>query len=218
MGYGKELKRETQLIIISVLILTLVTLRFSYSAFFSVESQSTIQEISTGTLDVIIDNTTSMAVREEALYPTSTSSLPTSENSVAEGGYATLTLLNRGSLIADYSITLGYDTLPIDKTTDDLLSLNYLNIGIYDVNDSKWLDFGGGNYYTQITSLTPSDTNVYPILRNTIEASDPVTGTTTVKQYRIYVWLAEDTPVTEIGKLIYLKIDVKSTTIDGHEE
>lgn len=206
MRLGKAIKRDTQLIIISVLILTLVTLSVSYSAFFSVQSQSTIQKISTGTLEVLIDNTSS-AMAVDDLFPTSESKLPTSATSVVEGSYATLNLNNAGTLAADFSVTIGYDELPSGSTEEDLLEFNYLNLGIFDVTNNTWHDFGNGVYYTPITGLTASEENVYPILRDEIASG-------TQKQYRIYIWLSENTPTTEIGKIVYLKLDVKSTTLE----
>ena len=97
MRYGRKIKRYTVLVAISVLVLTLLTLRFSYSAFFSVESQSTIQQISTGILDVVIDSASSHAIDQNILYPISESLLPTTETSPVDGGYATLTLSNQGN-------------------------------------------------------------------------------------------------------------------------
>ena len=214
MRLGREAKRDTQLIIISVLILTLVTLSVSYSAFFSVQSQSTIQEISTGTLDVVIDSASS-AMSTEDLFPTSETELPTASTSVVDGSYATLNLTNSGTLDADFSVTISYDSLPSGKTTDDLITFNYLNIGIFDVDNNEWINFGSTSspvYYTPITGLTPSETNVYPILRDVITTAEPT------RQFRVYVWLSEDTPITEIGKLVYLKLDVKSATVNGRIE
>lgn len=212
MRLGKEAKRDTQLVIISVLILTLTTLSVSYSAFFSVQSQSTVQKITTGELEVIIDGSSAMSSDE--LFPTYTSELPTSATSTAEGSFATLNLENTGTLDADFSVTLSYDTLPAGKTTDDLIAFDYLNIGIFDVANNSWVNFGTDSnvYYTPITSLKASTTNVYPILR------DVVTTTTPQRQFKIYIWLSENTPTTEIGKLVYLKLDVKSATVAGQAE
>lgn len=212
MRFGNEVKRDTQLVIISVLILTLVTLSVSYSAFFSVQSQTTIQKITAGTLSVVID-TTSKSMTTTNMFPTPTENLPTAENPTISDtqDYATLSLTNDGTLEADFSVTLGYDELPNNKTEDDLLSFEYLNIGIFDTTNNTWVDFGNGNYYVKVTALESSGTDVYPILRDTIES-----GTT--RQFRIYVWLSEDTPATEIGKIVYLKIDVKSVTVEGNIE
>jgi len=212
MRFGKEIKRDTQLVIISVLILTLVTLSVSYSAFFSVQSQTTVQKITAGTLSVVIDKT-SQSMGTLTMFPTPIEKLPTVNNPVVSDtqDYATLSLTNDGSLMADFSVTLGYDELPNNKTEDDLLSFEYLNVGIFDTYNNEWVAFGDDNYYVKVTSLESSDTNVYPILRDIID-----TGLT--RQYRIYVWLSEETPASEIGKLVYLKIDVKSVTVEGNVE
>ena len=212
MNLEKDVKIDTQLVIIVVLILTIVSLGISYASFFSIQSQATVQEVTAGTLKVVIDGRTMNATE---IFPTPVEELPTSENSVVSGEYAKLNLTNEGNLDADYSVSISYDTLPAGKTVNDLISFNYLLIGIYDEDENKWLSFDN-NYYVQVSSITPSSTNVYPIMRSIIPVS---TGSNpTLKQYRVYVWLKDDTPASEIGKLIYLKLDIKSTTVNGHVE
>jgi len=220
MIFGKKIKRDTQLIIISVIVLTLVSLNVSYSAFFSVQSQSTIQEISTGTLNVIIDG--SQAMGNGDLLPTAHEDLPKEEGSSVSGNYAILNISNTGTLDSDFSVTVSYDVteLPSNKDTNDLISFDYLSVGIYDIDNNKWINFGTDSnpvYYTPFKGLTPSEENVYPILRDTISSATDVDGTSTptTRQYRVYIWLSEDTPISEIGKLVYLKLEVKSATVNG---
>lgn len=204
-----DMKRNIQLTIIAVLILTLISIGVSYSAFFNVGTQTTIQTLTTGTLEVVIDSTSSPMSGED-LMPTAASDLPTAVNSVVEGDYASINLTNSGTLDADFSVALTYDELPEGVTEEDLLPLNYLSIGIFNVTANSWMNFGTSSapvYHTPITGLTPSETNVYPILRNTIGAGSTI-------QARVYIWLSEDTPITEIGKLVYLKLDIKSTTVE----
>lgn len=201
-------KRNVQLTIIGVLILTLITIGVSYSAFFYVGGQGTIQTISTGTLDVVIDST-SAAITGAEIMPTSIDDLPTEATSIADGSYATVNLKNKGTVDADFSVAITYDELPEGYTTEDLIPLNYLNIGIYNVTSNSWINFGtdaNPMYYSPITGFTPSEENVYPILRNVLPESAEV-------QTRVYIWLSEETPIKEIGKLVYLKLDVKSTTL-----
>lgn len=211
----RKLKRDTQLIIISVLILTLSTMSVSYSAFFSVQSQSTIQEITTGTLDVIIDTTNSTQMSTDDLFPTAEADLPTSASAAATGSYANLILQNNGTLHADFSVSVSYDSIPNDYTEEDLISFDYLVVGIYDTATSQWVNFsdieGEEIYYTSFSALTPSGTNTYPILRSIINKNSS-------KEYRVYIWLSESTPTTEIGKIVYLKLDVKSTPVNGQSE
>lgn len=201
-------KRNIQLTIIGVLILTLITIGVSYSAFFYVGGQGTIQTISTGTLDVVIDST-SAAITGAEIMPTSVDDLPTEATSIADGSYATVNLKNKGTVDADFSVAITYDELPEGYTEEDLIPLNYLNIGIYNVTSNSWINFGtdaNPMYYSPITGFTPSEENVYPILRNVLPESAEV-------QTRVYIWLSEETPIKEIGKLVYLKLDVKSTTL-----
>lgn len=211
MKIAKKIKRGTLIVVISVIALTLSTMRVAYSAIFSVKSQSTVQQISSGTLNVVIDNLSSQMINIDELFPVSSSDLPTQENSVVSGNYATLILNNTGTLDSAFSVSIGYDNLPAGKTADDLISFNYLIVGIYDVTEDKWVQFGS-SYNTIIGNIQESETNVYPILRGSISAQSG--SSPTVKQYRIYIWLKEDTPTSEIGKLAYLKINVKSTTIN----
>ena len=154
MRLGKKIKRDTQLIILSIIVLTIVTLSVSYSAFFSVQSLSTIQEISTGDLNVsvTVDNTNSILNEEVELFPSTIEDV-TNEST---GNYSVLTLLNEGSLDADFSVTVGYDYDKMrtisgyeNKTDselrDSLVSFNYLNLGIYDETNGTWINFANDN-------------------------------------------------------------------------
>lgn len=210
------IKRDTQLIILSVIILTIVTLSVSYSAFFSVQSLSTIQEISTGNLNVTVnfDTTGTIFAGTEELFPTTI-------DEVQDTNYATLTLLNNGDLDADFSVTVSYDfdklreisglenKTDAELATDYLVPFNYLNIGIYDDEKGAWINFAesGETLYPSISGLTSSADYTYPILRSSI---GKMNGSTTTEQaYKIYIWLSDETPTTEIGKYVYLKLNVK---------
>ncbi len=211
---GRGFKRDVQLILISVIILTITTIRVSYSYVFSVKSQTTIQKITAGDLEVTING--SSALSGDELYPIDEDELPTSSNSTISSNYsyATLVLNNTGNLDADYSVSLEYDDLPNGVSSSDLLSMQYMVIGIYDVTNNAWVNFGTAQntkYWTLVTNLTPTNQNVYPIIRNIVQASAS-------RSYRIYVWLEEGTPVSEIGKYVYLKLEVKSATVNGRIE
>lgn len=208
----KDIKRNTILIIIAVILLTLTTLSVSYSAFFSVQSELTIQQLRAGVLDVIIDSSTMINDQSlpDGLFPTATSSLPTSANSTENQDlpHSSITLYNDGTIDAEYSVTISVETVP--NSNAEAVNLQYINIGVVEVSGQtySWHDFGSGNYYTPLTTLGNADN--FPILRDTILASGR-------KTYRIYIWLAEETPTTEIGKNVALKVNVKSTTINGRE-
>ena len=218
---GKEFKRDTQLIIFSVIVLSLVTMSVSYSAFFSVQSLSTIQEIDTGNLeiDVLIDNTNANE-SGKAIFPTTFDKI-TDE---VDGNYSLITLVNEGNIEGDFSISISYDFDKIrsidefkDLTNDELIShmvsLQYLKIAIYDDVLGTWIDFDkseGEIISPSISLLTPAydDIYSYPVLRDKILVN--TTGNELyTRRYKLYVWLEEETPVSEIGKYIFLKLNVK---------
>ena len=209
----KGLKRGTILTIALVLLLTLSTMQVTYSAFFSVKSASNTQTFTTGELKVSIADE-SAKVEALELFPVDKSILPTEENSNLNGDnnnmYATLNLTNDGTVDADFMVTISNDNLPVGRREDERVDFKYLQIGIYDVTNNKWVSFSSDTevFTTTISGLTPNN-DVYPILRDTIKIN---------KKYRIYIWLSEDTPTTEIGKLVYLKLEVKSTAVQGIEE
>lgn len=209
MKIKKELKKDTKLIIVIVVLLTFLTLSLSYSAIFSVKSVSTIQTIEAGTLSIVIDNTSTPIY--EDLLPTPTSSLPTAADSSVSGNYATLNFTNNGTIKTEFALTISrdLDALPSLSTDSDLLGLNYLNIGVFD--GTNWINFGTSespSYYIPISSLTLVDgsTDSYIVLTDILDASAS-------KTYQVYVWLAETTPTDEIGKLVYLKLDVDYATV-----
>lgn len=226
MRIGKEFKSDTQLIILSVIILTIVTLSFSYSAFFAVQSLSTVQEISTGNLDVTVtvDNQHSITEGDE-IFPSSTEDVTNGTG----GNYSVLNLLNKGDLDADFSVTLSYDfdklreiseysKMSDSELTNYLVSFSYLKVGIYDTVKGSWVNFSSGSgetFYPTVSSLTPSSSSnySYPILRDMVysEASNSADNTKKYQRtYRIYVWLSDETPTSEIGKYVYLKLNIKS--------
>jgi len=228
MRIGRKIKRDTQLIIISVIVLTITTLSFSYSAFFTVQSLSTVQEITTGNLEVLvtIDNANSID-NSEYLYPMSDDAAMN-----GEAAYSTLNLFNNGSVLADFSVSISYDFDKMreldefknktdEELKEELVSLQYVKVGIVDKDTNEWINFNNDSesnaeiYQTTLSSLLPSsdDPNSYPILRNKLNPISSIDNYQ--KQYDIYLWLVEDTPISEIDKYVYFKINVKC--VSGEE-
>ena len=88
--------------------------------------------------------------------------------------------------------------------------MDYLLVGVY--TEGGWIQYGS-SYYTQIGNIVPNADGEYPIISDSIAA--PTGSNTKVsKTYYVYIWLREDTPATEIGKLAYLKLNVKSIASD----
>jgi len=205
---NKPKRKNIKLIVLLVVAMAFSMFGVSYSSFFSVESQSTIQHIKAGVLDVIINNFT---VTTDDLYPLKSRELPSDEFSPEDKGepHSTISLLNDGNLDAECSITLVPDTLEAGQTA---ANYQYVIISIIDVNDNKWHNFGTDEDPIYSTSLSTLENNgVYPVMRDVVASSS-------TKQYRVYFQLAENTPASEIGKLVYMKFIVKSMTVDGRIE
>lgn len=206
-------KSNTKLMIISVLVLTILTLNVSYSAFFDVKVQPNLYSFKAGTLNVTVNGSSDTSWQKE-LKPVNASSLA---NTVPQSGYVTLTIQNDGDIDALYSVTLADDTLPEGANDSDRLGSQYIYVGVYDTTSSSWVKFGTGEQakdYAQLSTLKNGD-NKYPILNATIDKKG--TSAVTQKTYRIYVWLSSNTPVSEIGKLVYLKVNVHSTPVAGQQ-
>ncbi len=223
---NRKRNRYVKFVILSVMILTIISLNFSYSAFFSIDSRSTVQEIDTGTLNVTASAT---PMAKDDLFPTE-ETLPTDEKSTlknAEKDFAPLTITNNGNIDANFVVSLSYDedSMPDDSAEVGLVSFDNLIVGVYDVDNTVWLNLnpdeaGDPIYNMKVTQFTESAPNVYPILKGEIDkATMDETNTKPVeKNLRVYIWLADTTPATEIGKYAYLKLEVKSTPISGQDE
>ncbi len=225
MKSDKKVKRNTKLIILSVLVLTIVSLSYSYSAFFSIEAKSTVHAISTGTLDVTA-SASPMAKTE--VFPTE-ETLPTKPESTLnnEGkDCATLTVNNNGNIDANFIVSISYDedSIPQDSKEVGLVSFENLIVGIYE-DGTGWLNLnpdeeGEPIYNMQITQFATSEPDVYPIFKGSIAKAtmNESKTTPTTRNLRVYVWLADTTPTSEIGKLMYLKLNVQSMPAEGQEE
>ncbi len=208
MKLKKEFKKDAKLILVVVVLLALLTLNLSYSLIFSVKSVSTIQEISAGTLSVVIDNTSTPIYDD--LLPTANSLLPSSSNSEINSKYSTITFTNNGTLKTDVALTISkdYDNMPSLSKDEDMLPLNYLNVGLY--NGSEWVNFGtdeSPQYYVSLSSLqlVSGTTDTYTLVTDTLNVGES-------KDYRVYVWLSESTPADKIGMLVSLKLNVDYVT------
>ncbi len=200
MKYVKKIKRDTLIIIASVFVLTLLTMNFTYSYVFSVKSASKVETFKAGTLDVVVSGSTKMTT--DSLMPALDSAFPTSADSPfkedSNSSYATLVLNNSSSTLpAQFSISIEDDTLPEGKTEGDRVDKQYIKIGVYDAASTKWVLFSD-NPVIQLSSLEKGT-----IVNDSVKANESRT-------YYVFVWLSDTTPVTQIGKYVYLKLDVNS--------
>ncbi len=213
MVSGKTLKKNTAIVVGSIIALSLVTMNVSYSSFFSVQTQQNgIQTISTGILNVTASAT---ELQSGEMMPTDTYTKITGEGSVVDQDTAnnkiSLTVTNSGDIDAKFGAS-------IKRTGESESAASLENVIIAIQKNNKWIKFGkNGPYCTAISNLT-SETeggDAYPIIYDTIEKKGTAN---TVVTYDIYIWLKSETPEEEQGKNLNLSITAKSAPVEGQGE
>ena len=184
-----------------VVLLTTLTLRISFSYISQINSNTTIRKITSGNLNIKVDVNN---LENVVLLPKDENELPNGENDIVLGDYASVNITNNGNLNSIYDIYINYDKKDNEKI-EDFISFKYLLIGIYDKTENKWLKYDL-KYYLDFENIL-NETNNYKIITKSIKERDELKES---HNYNIYVWLKKDTPKSEIGKLVKLKIDVDS--------
>lgn len=189
------LKNQKVVIAIWVFALTLVTIGFSYSAFFTVKTNKNNQTVTTGNLSVGYGGSSSSVTKTNMLPLSDFEGLSQSETSV-------IYIQNNGSIDADFVLTIGYDMASFlarsdYSATDKLTPIDYIKVAVY--------EYDGASGSTLVSGpLTLADLPVYEVdtadSRNNRYAlligSLGVTSDTT-KTYQIKMWLsAKATPST----------------------
>ena len=178
INYTQVIKKQTQIIALSVFVMVIGILGVSYALFMKVD-QSEEQTVQSGSLimqlsaydgsTVITDNNTPIDDNEGLLSK----------------GYS-FSVTNNGTLPITYYIAL-YDNP--DDTSTNKVNYNYIKVSL-----------DNGTPFT-LGSITTKDSAGRSILKQDISLAPDKYDTHNIK-----IWLDEDTPESEIGKTISLKI------------
>ena len=178
INYTQVIKKQTQIIALSVFVMVIGILGVSYALFMKVD-QSEEQTIQSGSLimqlsaydgsTVITDNNTPIDDNEGLLSK----------------GYS-FSVTNNGTLPITYYIAL-YDNP--DNTSTNKVNYDYIKVSL-----------DNGTPFT-LGSITTKDSAGRYILKQDISLAPDKYDTHNIK-----IWLDEDTPESEIGKTISLKI------------
>ena len=178
INYTQVIKKQTQIIALSVFVMVIGILGVSYALFMKVD-QSEEQTVQSGSLimqlsaydgsTVITDNNTPIDDNEGLLSK----------------GYS-FSVTNNGTLPITYYIAL-YDNP--DDTSTNKVNYNYIKVSL-----------DNGTPFT-LGSITSKDSAGRSILKQDISLAPSKYDTHNIK-----IWLDEDTPESEIGKTISLKI------------
>jgi len=199
MNYKAIIKKQSTVIAIAVICLTIATIGVSFALFFQVETNSNNQIVTAGTLNVSYGSGSS-SISATELVPTSDDEALTSSTMTG-----TIYIENKGTLPANYEIALGNDTKAITSagiSEEELLSHEYIRVAAY-VNGELLIE------PTTLNKLATSEnsTDLYKLFDGTIETTGTGNSTLTVV---IKVWVSENAPESIIGDYVYLKMDITS--------
>ena len=178
INYTQVIKKQTQIIALSVFVMVIGILGVSYALFMKVD-QSEEQTIQSGSLIMQLSAYDGSTVITDNNTP-----IEDSEGLLSKGYSFSVT--NNGTLPITYYIAL-YDNP--DDTSTNKVNYNYIKVSL-----------DNGTPFT-LGSITAKDSAGRYILKQDISLAPDKYDTHNIK-----IWLDEDTPESEIGKTISLKI------------
>jgi len=206
-NYKMLLSNKRSLVIIWVITLTIVSIGFSYAAFFSVKTNKNNQTITTGDLSVSYGGGSTSIAR--------TDMLPMSdEEGMNQGEASIIYLQNNGTLDLNYNLTIGYDLEELSKSNfgenDKLTPLNYVRIAVYDYKSATNSTLICGplsvtDLATYSIDTTNMKNNRYSILFDSLG-----TVSNNIKTYQIKIWLSETAPSSVSESYFYINSEIVS--------
>ena len=203
MKYTNIIKKEIKVMLVVVVILLVVVLGVSYALFMQVTDNTNNQVVTTGSLQIEYASTNGYIENDtyKELLPMS------NDQGLLQSGYE-FSVKNTGSLPVAYNVYLYVNEEEYNKDVQagtisgslfDNLSLIHYNL---QTNDD-------GN--KDINILSEQTIKEEDGIAKYILHSDEVSSkTNTINNHKLRIWLSEDIDVAEIGKYIYLKLEVTS--------
>lgn len=204
-------------IAVCVILLTISTIGISYSAFFTVKSNTSNQTVTTGTLEVSYTGEDTVLSGDE-LMP-----LPDREG-LNSASSKIIYVQNTGNLDANFALTIGYDmdkfkTREEAKDTDSLTPIEFIKFAIYDYNSENQestliagpLTIADLPIYSDYTEDNkeekPSDYRdyQYTILFDKVAKKG---STDSSKTYQVKIWLSDKTTPIASNSFFYVKSQV----------
>ena len=186
MNYQSILKRQTSIILISVIFMVLIIIGVSYSLFMQVDESKDIQVLESGTL--VLSSTKGTTI--------TTSTVPQSDyDGMNTQGY-TFSIKNTGTLDCYY-------TLYISNVASNPLDYQYLRISI-DGNDPILL--------TDL-EVDPEDSSRFIFETGYLSPANQYNDVIT---HNIKVWIDEFAPASIIGKKIQLQVDLYGEMVESN--
>ncbi len=210
MSVLNKIKGETKIIMLSVIILTLSTIGFSYSVLFDIKSNSNNQIIQTGNLSVVYGGSSSSINNFDMLPMSDQSGLNSDSRSIIH-------IQNNGSFNSTFTITLSYDYNAFKERSNyeegnELVPFEYLRMAIFEYDEetsqmnliSGIIDLGDVPIH-QVESDFYN--NSYAIFTSSV---DKLSSGNSTKTLAIKVWIEEDATENISDYFVYLKVNIVS--------
>lgn len=193
-------------IALSVFVLTLFTLGYSYAAFFTVKTNKNNQTVTTGNLSVAYGGESSSITKTGMIAISDQDGLAQSESSL-------IYIQNNGSVNADYVMTIGYDMTNFlargdYKETDTLTPIDYIKVAVYEYNGDSGSTLICGPL--TLADLPIYDMHVddarynrYSILLGALGVTSNVT-----KTYQVKMWLSDKAPASVSNSYFYVNSEI----------
>ncbi len=207
-----KFKTESKIIMLGVILLTVSTFTFSYSALFEIKSNTSNQVINTGSLEVTYGSSSS-AINNLEMYPIS------DEAGLASEARSVLYIQNNSTLNSSFTMTISYDldgfknSLEYEEDFEVfLLPIEYIKIGIFEYDQatnqmvliSDVINLGDSPIYKLGNTYNE---NKYAIFNDEVEKSSSGNST---KTYAIKIWIDEDATDYISDHYIYLNVEIFS--------
>ena len=178
MNYQSILKKQTSIILISVIFMILIIIGVSYSLFMQINESKDIQVLESGTL--VLSSTKGNVI--------TTSNVPQNDFLGLSGDSYTFSVKNNGTLGYLYNLYIS------NVASSNPLEYEYIRIS-----------FDDGTPIT-LSELSMDNNSRYILLKDNYIASANQEGD--VVTHNIKVWIDEEAPTSIIGKKILLQIDM----------
>jgi hypothetical protein len=123
---AKMIKRHAITVVSTIVLLLVITIGVSYSAYYRIKTDDTSQTVAAGNLSVIVN--TSSSSQGKPILRTLTNTEGQNQTT-----YSTITITNNGNVDAAYFLTFGYDA----TASDALIPFDLVRLKIYDSSGNE---------------------------------------------------------------------------------
>lgn len=208
MKYTKIIKRETKIMIMVVMVMIVIVLGVSYALFMQVTDNSNNQVVTTGTLQVEYASSNGYIINSsyKELIPMS------NDKGLEQSGYS-FSVKNTGSLPVTYKVYLYINETDYNNDVANKKISGELFRDMNSINYNIQTNKDGNNSISKISDMSvknDSGISKYEIYTGTVKENN------SMNSHILKLWLDDNLDDSNIGKYIYLKLEVASY-ITGQE-